>query len=154
MNILMVCMGNICRSPMAEGIARHLLTRYRIPDVQVDSAAAHAYHIGSPPDARACAVMKKHGIAIEHLRARAFSDHDFARFDVILVADAYNRHRISRRAGNAVNRAKIALMLETLPEAPGSDLPDPYYGNEQDFEQTYQLLDRALRARFGISLTD
>lgn len=110
--ILFICLGNICRSPMAEGIARALLKAARRDDVTVDSAATHAYHTGDAPDPRARRTM------------RALAPDDAA-------------------------RAKIGFMLDTLPEAPGAELPDPYYGEAADFERTFTLLEAALRARFA-----
>ena len=133
MKILMVCTGNICRSPMAEGIARALLKAAKRDDISVDSAATHAYHTGDAPD----------------LRARPFITEDFAAFDLILVADRGHYRHLSALAPDEAAHAKIGFMLDTLPENPGAELPDPYYGEAADFERTFTLLEAALRARFA-----
>ena len=133
MKILMVCTGNICLSPMAEGIARALLKAAKRDDISVDSAATHAYHTGDAPDPR----------------ARPFIAEDFAAFDLILVADRGHYRHLSALAPDEAAHAKIGFMLDTLPENPGAELPDPYYGESADFERTFTLLEAALRARFA-----
>ena len=148
MKILLVCTGNICRSPMAEGIARALLKAARRDAVSVDSAATHAYHTGDAPDPRARRVMRAHNMPIDDLRARPFIPEDFYAFDRILVADRGHHRHLTALAPDEAARAKIGFMLDTLPEAPGAELPDPYYGDTADFERTFTLLDTALRARF------
>ena len=149
MKILMVCMGNICRSPMAEGIARHLLAQSGKKHIQLDSAATHAYHTGDVPDPRARRTMRQHGMPIDDLKARPFTAADFARFDHILVADHNNYRHLAALAADDTQRAKIGYMLDTLPENPGAELPDPYYGGDSDFERTFALLHAALQARFA-----
>ena len=149
MKILMVCTGNICRSPMAEGVARSLLNSARRDDITVDSAATHAYHTGDAPDPRARRVMRAHNMPIDDLRARTFTVEDFYAFDLILVADRGHYRHLTALAPDEAARAKIGFMLDTLPEAPGAELPDPYYGELADFERTFTLLDAALRARFA-----
>ena len=147
MKILMVCTGNICRSPMAEGIARALLKAARRDDVSVDSAATHAYHTGDAPDPRARRVMRAHGMPIDDLRARVFNLDDFDRFDRILVADRRNYQDVTALASDDAQRGKVGFMLETLPDSPA--LPDPYFGQAEDFERTFTLLEQALRLRFA-----
>ena len=149
MKILMVCTGNICRSPMAEGIARALLKATRRDDISVDSAATHAYHTGDAPDPRARRTMRAHNMPIDDLRARPFITEDFAAFDLILVADRGHYSHLSALAPDEAAHAKIGFMLDTLPENPGAELPDPYYGESADFERTFTLLEAALRARFA-----
>lgn len=149
MKILMVCTGNICRSPMAEGIARSLLKAARRDDIAVDSAATHAYHTGDAPDPRARRVMRVHNMPIDDLRARPFCVEDFYAFDLILVADRGHYRHLQALAPSDESCAEVAYMLDTLPDDPGADLPDPYYGDAADFESTFALLDAALRARFA-----
>ena len=149
MKILMVCTGNICRSPMAEGIARFLLQAAGRDDISVDSAATLPYHTGKAPDPRACRVMRAHNMPIDDLRARPFTVEDFYAFDLILVADHEHYHYLTARSPQDEHCAEVAYMLDTLPDDPGADLPDPYYGDEADFESTFALLDAALRARFA-----
>ena len=145
--VLFVCLGNICRSPMAEGIARALLRAAKRDDITVDSAATHDYHPDSPPDARARRVMRAHGMPIDDLRARPFDPGDFARFDRILVADWRNYQDVTALAENGAQQDKVGFMLETLPDSPA--LPDPYLGTPEDFERTFTLLEQALRLRFA-----
>ena len=147
MKILMVCTGNICRSPMAEGIARALLKAAKRDDISVDSAATHAYHTGDAPDPRARRVMRAHGMPIDDLRARVFNLDDFNRFDRILVADRRNYQDVTALASDDAQRSKVGFMLETLPDSPA--LPDPYLGQAEDFERTFTLLEQALRLRFA-----
>ena len=147
MKILMVCTGNICRSPMAEGIARALLKSAKRDDISVDSAATHAYHTGDAPDPRARRTMRAHNMPIDDLRARVFNLDDFNRFDRILVADRRNYQDVTALASDDVQRSKVGFMLETLPNSPA--LPDPYLGQAEDFERTFTLLERALRLRFA-----
>ena len=143
MNILMVCMGNICRSPMAEGIARHIAAQTGRDDLHFDSAGTHAYHIGEAPDERAQAEMQRRGLDISDLRARAFRQEDFSEFDVIMVADDHNAENVRAMAGNDEQRSKIIKMLDS---GCGSDenVADPYYGGEEGFARVYQQLHSAL----------
>ena len=144
MKILMVCMGNICRSPMAEGIARQLAAQAARDDLNFDSAGTHAYHIGEAPDDRAQAEMRRHGIDISDLRARAFRQEDFSEFDVIMVADDHNAENVRAMAGNDEQRSKIIKMLDS---GYGRDenVADPYYGGEEGFARVYQQLHSALK---------
>ena len=146
--VLLVCMGNICRSPLAEGILRHHAARLG-KNIETDSAGTYGGHRGDPPDSRAQKVAKVHGIRIDDLRARTLSAQDFHDFDHILVADDVNFTAIKRLApANA--RAKIAYMLDSHPEVQSGrvprELPDPYYGDLGDFEHVHALLDEALVA--------
>ncbi|EHM55689.1 low molecular weight protein-tyrosine-phosphatase [Cardiobacterium valvarum] len=148
LKILMVCMGNICRSPMAEGVARYLLRGMGRSDVILDSAGTHAhYHHGDAPDPRARRVMRAHGMPIDDLRARTFNLDDFDRFDRILVADRRNYQDVTALARDDAQCNKVGFMLETLPDSP--ELPDPYLGQPEDFERTFTLLEQALRLRFA-----
>lgn len=134
MNILMVCLGNICRSPLAEGIMRSKLGK----EYFVDSAGTGSWHVGQAPDKRSIAVAKKYGIEISHLRARQFQVKDFDEFDYILAMDSSNYRDILSLARSEEDRMKVRLILHD------QDVPDPYYGGEDGFELVYQLLDEAV----------
>ena len=133
MKILMVCLGNICRSPMAEGIMRNLGGNR----VKVDSAGTAGYHIGSQPDKRMIATAFEHGIDISNLSARQFQYDDFDSFDVIFAMDSSNYRNIISLAKNNNDRQKVKMMLEN------GNVPDPYYGGDKGFEHVYQLLHKA-----------
>lgn len=143
MRILFVCMGNICRSPSAEGVFRRVLAA-RAPDlhVEIDSAGTHDYHVGNPPDDRAIAAAKRRGIDLSTLRARMVSAEDFERYDLILAMDEDNLSELKRRAP-AIHHERIRLMMEFAPHAPSRRVPDPYYGGAQGFEEVLDLLEEA-----------
>ncbi len=132
--VLMVCMGNICRSPTAEVVLRDK-AKARGIELVVDSVGTENYHIGDPPDARSIHHARLRGYDLTPLRARQISDRDFTEFDVILAADALNLREITRRCP-AEHRAKLALFLGTEP------LPDPYYGEAADFEKVLDLVEK------------
>lgn len=145
MRVLLVCLGNICRSPLAQGIVRHHAARLH-KAIATDSAGTYGGHHGDAPDARARAVAKAHGISIDDLRARRIRPSDFANFDYILVADRSNYEDVCALAP-ADSRATIAYMLDPEGKSGAAPpVPDPYYGDKNDFEQVYQMLDRALGA--------
>lgn len=141
-HVLFVCMGNICRSPLAEGFARHAATTARI-DVMFDSAGTEDYHIGDAPDPRARAVARKHGIDIAALQARQIRDSDFTDFDVILAADRRNLRALQQRQP-AASTAELALLLPWCGAAAGTELPDPYYGDTSHFNEVVSLLQGAM----------
>ncbi len=146
MKILTVCTGTICRSPMAEGLLR---ARFRTDaQMMVDSAGTHGYHIGEKPDPRAITVMKRHGIDISGIRARQLEPADLIAFDLILVATVEHQQMVERLRPAKAN-ARIEKMLASHPQLTDQDLYDPYYGNENDFETTYQQLLAAFVQRFG-----
>ena len=136
----MVCLGNICRSPLAEGILRDKTKKLNIT---IDSAGTSNYHIGSSPDQRSIANAKKHGIDISGLKARQFSVSDFDRFDFIYVMDTSNFNNIIALARNEEDRKKVHLILNTLHPNKNMQVPDPYFSGEEGFENVYQLLDDA-----------
>lgn len=144
MNILMVCMGNICRSPMAEGIARHLAAEAGRSDLHFDSAGTHAYHIGEAPDPRAQAEMARHGLDISGLSARAIKHEDLQHFDIIMVADAHNHKNVLALANNDAQRRKVIFMRDGG-HGCNADLADPYYGGEDGFSRVYNQLHSALQ---------
>lgn len=135
----MVCLGNICRSPLAQGILGSKLSS----DFTVDSAGTAAYHIGNPPDIRSISVAKEHGIDISKQSARQFSMGDFDKFDKIYVMDKSNYDTITSLTNNKDHLQKVSLILDELPLMKLQEVPDPYYGNENDFLEVYQILDKA-----------
>ena len=143
MRILFVCMGNICRSPTAEGVVRHVLAS-RAPqlEVEIDSAGTHDYHIGEPPDRRSMAAALRRGIDLSSLRARSVRAEDFSYYDLILAMDEENLRTLQERAPRNA-RSQIRLMMEFAPEATLRAVPDPYYGGAQGFEQVLDLLEEA-----------
>jgi protein-tyrosine phosphatase len=144
MKILFVCMGNICRSPTAEGVFTRLL-RERAPEltVEVDSAGTHGYHVGEPPDRRAIAAAARRGVDISTLRARRVDAEDFARFDLILAMDQDNRSALLRMSPASLHE-RIRLLMEFAGDVEGMlDVPDPYYGGAVGFEQVLDLVERA-----------
>lgn len=136
MRILMICLGNICRSPLAEGILQSKLDDRFI----VDSAGTGGWHINQPPDKRSIAVARKNGIDITGLRARKFSTDDFETFDLIYVMDRSNYKDVMALAQEDAHRQKVRMILEN------DDVPDPYFGGEQEFEEVYRMLDKATDA--------
>ncbi len=143
--ILFVCLGNICRSPTAEGVLRHLLAA-TAPDlpVEIDSAGTDAYHVGVPPDPRSQRVARNRGIEIGGLRARQVSIEDFRRFDLILAMDQHNLRDLQAiRPADA--RARLRLFLDYAPQLQRTVVPDPYQGDEADFEAVLDLTEAASR---------
>ena len=142
MRILMVCLGNICRSPMAEGVLRDLAAKEEL-DLRTDSAGTSHFHIGEAPDHRATAAMAQHGIDITDLRARQVSAADFARFDLLLAMDESNLADLKALAPDAESAAKAKLIMDFAPEHPVRSVPDPYYGGDDGFEQVFEMLNDA-----------
>ena len=136
----MVCLGNICRSPLAEGILKSKLN----PDFYiVDSAGTSAYHIGELPDHRSIAIAKKNGIDISNQRARKFIPNDFNEFDLIYAMDIENYHNICSLSTNKSNLLKVKLILNEINPLKDLSVPDPYYGGDFGFENVYEMLDKA-----------
>lgn len=142
MRILFVCMGNICRSPTAEGVFRHLLANQPDLRIEVDSAGTHDYHVGAPPDARSIAAARRRGIDLSTLRARMISTEDFEYFDLILAMDEQNLRELQRRAGPQ-QQSRLRMMMDYAADAGRSAVPDPYYGGLQGFEEVLDLLEQA-----------
>lgn len=142
--VLMVCMGNICRSPMAEGMLRKALEDAGLDRrVEVDSAGTHAYHIGAAPDPRAQQAIRRRGIDISSQRGRHVADEDFERFDYILVMDGDNYDRLMARAP-ARHRDKIRRLLSFSRRFPNLDVVDPYYGGPEGFEENLDMIEDAV----------
>ena len=133
----MVCLGNICRSPLAEGILSSKISKMK---VTVDSAGTAGYHIGSKPDPRAIDIAKKNNIDISTLRARKFERSDFINFDKIYVMDKNNFNDVIGLAENKSEASKVILITDVLDSY--SFVPDPYYGGLADFEKVFNLLDK------------
>lgn len=138
--VLMVCLGNICRSPLAEGI---LKSKLNSNSVYVDSAGTGDYHIGDPPDPRSIAIGKKYGLDITSQLGRQFESADFDRFDHIYVMDNFNFSDVISLAKNEEQKKKVKLILNEVFPGENVDVPDPYQGGQQGFENVYQMLDQA-----------
>jgi len=138
--ILMVCLGNICRSPLAEGILKSKLPENKF---FIDSAGTGAYHIGNKPDMRSITVAKENGIDISNLRARQFVKQDFSEFDLIYAMDESNFRHIIKMARNDEDIAKVKLILNEITPNQNKSVPDPYYGGDKGFESVFQMLDEA-----------
>lgn len=143
MRILFVCMGNICRSPTAEGVFRHTI-KSRAPhlEIEMDSAGTHDYHVGDPPDRRALQAAMRRGVDLSELRARSVAAHDFEYYDLILAMDEENLAELRRRAPPHY-RERVRLIMEYAPGAASRHVPDPYYGGAQGFEDVLDLLEEA-----------
>ena len=133
-NILIVCLGNICRSPLAEGVLKSKLSSTHF---HIDSAATASFHIGKSPDYRSIKIAADHGIDISLQKARVFKLEDFNLFDKIYVMDSNNLKIIKQLAETLEQSNKVSLILEN------EDVPDPYYGNESDFKIVFELLNEA-----------
>jgi protein-tyrosine phosphatase len=140
--ILMVCLGNICRSPMAEGIMRHKLKEHQI-NATVDSAGTGDWHAGENPDNRAIKAMKNHQLDISNLVARQFTKNDFHHFDLILAMDESNYANILNLSEEVVHKDKVKLILSYLDPVQELSVPDPWYGDQNGFEKVYQMLNEA-----------
>jgi protein-tyrosine phosphatase len=143
--IVFVCMGNICRSPTAEGVMRHLLEQEGLTgEIEVDSAGTGAWHAGSPPDRRAAAAARARGIALEG-SARQVVEEDFEAFDLLLCADAENVAAL-RAIAPSGTEDRIRLLRSFDPAGDGDlDVPDPYYGGDQGFEDVLDQVQAACR---------
>ena len=143
MKVLMVCLGNICRSPMAEGILRDKAIKFS-RNIEVDSAGTAAYHIGEKPDSRMIETALTKGINIADLRARQFSVNDFDNFDKIYAMDASNLSNMQKIARNKSDLDKLDLLLNCKESFLNKSVPDPYYGGEDGFFNVYNILDEAI----------
>ena len=142
MKILFVCLGNICRSPTAEGVFRAIVERQQARFVTaIDSAGTADYHVGDPPDARTRAAARERGYDLSDLRARAVQPEDFHEFDFILAMDRANLATLQAMAP-AGYRARLALLLDYAPQAGALEVPDPYYGQRADFERVLDLVEQ------------
>jgi protein-tyrosine phosphatase len=143
--VLLVCLGNICRSPTAEGVLRALAAR-EFPGVaiEVDSAGTANYHVGEPPDRRSVAAARRRGYDIAGLRARQVRPQDLQDFDHVLAMDRANLVEL-RRFAERTPRAHVGLFLEFAPHSGADEVPDPYYGGQEEFERVLDLCEAAAR---------
>ena len=138
--ILMVCLGNICRSPIAEGILKSKLNSNIF---YIDSAGTGSWHVGNKPDLRSIAVSKAHHIDISNQNARQFTYEDYKNFDHIYVMDQSNKNNVLSLAKTLEDRNKVQLILDELIPNSNLEVPDPYYDEDQGFENVFQMLDKA-----------
>jgi len=141
MNILMVCLGNICRSPLAEGILQNKISKHGL-DWMVDSAGTGSWHVGEQPDSRSVAVALKHGIDINNQRARQFRASDLQEFDLISAMDSSNYQNILKMADSKEEEEKVKMIMNEVQPGYNQNVPDPYWDND-GFEQVFQMLDEA-----------
>ncbi len=140
--VLFVCLGNICRSPTAEGVFRHVVKQAGLADkIQTDSAGTHAYHIGEPPDSRAQQTALSRGIELSDLRGRKVEADDFSHFDYVLAMDHSNHTNLQQIA--AGNTDKLHMFLQFAENFDDQEVPDPYYGGDQGFEHVFDLVEDA-----------
>ncbi|MCB9222777.1 MAG: low molecular weight protein-tyrosine-phosphatase [Crocinitomicaceae bacterium] len=142
MKILMVCLGNICRSPIAEGILRQKVKDQGL-NIETDSAGTSSFHIGEAPDRRMRATAKQNGVDIDDLRARQFVPADFDRFDIIYAMDQSNYNNILSLAESEVEISKVKMILNEIQPGANQAVPDPYYGGDEGFQHVFDLLDEA-----------
>lgn len=142
MKILMVCLGNICRSPLADALLKKKVAELGL-NIEVDSAGTSDYHIGGEPDKRTQENALNHGLDMSFLRARQFTKKDFDTFDLIYVMDKSNECNVLSLTADSGQKEKVKLILDLLDDAQYKEVPDPYFGGEQGFETVYNLLDQA-----------
>jgi protein-tyrosine phosphatase len=150
--VLFVCLGNICRSPLAEGVFRAELARRGLADrFEVDSCGTSGWHVGEPPDPRSTEVAARHGVDISRQRSRRLADDDFARFDWLVAMDRSNaRDMLARRPPEAAGR--VVEFMEYVDPRPVPDVPDPYYGGPGGFDRVYELLARGMGPLLDVML--
>ncbi len=141
--VLFICMGNICRSPLAHGLFLHRLQEAGLgARVEVDSAGTHAYHVGEPPDRRSQETARRHGVDLSGQRARRVEQEDFHEYDYLLAMDRDNLANLHAICPEAL-RHKVRLFMEFAPELNTQEVPDPYYGGPAGFERVFDLVEAA-----------
>lgn len=142
--VLFVCLGNICRSPLAEGVFRHQVRAAGLEDrFLIDSAGTGAWHVGQPPDSRMRQTARTHGIDLDGQQARQFAPEDLERFDHILVMDKDNLHDVLYHDRDGLFGHRVRLLREFDPEPGDFQVPDPYYGGSRGFEEVFAIVSRA-----------
>ena len=143
--VLFVCMGNICRSPTAHGVFAHLVERQGLGHlITIDSAGTHAYHVGEPPDSRAQQTAAQRGVDLSELTARRVYDDDFQRFDYVLAMDRDNLTNLRAMCPQHL-RDRVQLFLDYAPGRDETEVPDPYYGARNGFDQVFDMVEDASR---------
>jgi len=145
--VLFVCLGNICRSPLAAALFRHAVAEHGLEDrFLIDSAGTSGYHDGAPPDARSAEVASRRGVTVRGV-SRRITEEDLERFDYLVVMDEDNRVEVEHLMESADHRARIRLLREFDPEAAGDlDVPDPYFGGPNGFEHVHDMVERSTRS--------
>ncbi len=145
-NVLFVCLGNICRSPLAEGIFKKLVKERGLDSfITIDSAGTSNWHINDPPDIRTVEIAEKHGIDLDHL-GQQISDKDLEKYDYVIAMDSENYENIQKlKYDPALQKAEVILMRDFDSQRSGADIPDPYYGGEDGFQLVYDLLEESLQ---------
>ncbi|MDC7222773.1 MAG: low molecular weight phosphotyrosine protein phosphatase [Spirochaetales bacterium] len=145
--IMFVCLGNICRSPLAHGIFEQLLKDADLDHaVEVESSGTSGFHRGEKPDPRMTGVAAGHGVSLDHLRSQQFVKEDLERFDLILPMDLENHDHIKRLASHKDQLTKVKLFRDYDPDGKGLEVPDPYYGGPSGFEKVFSIADRTCRS--------
>jgi protein-tyrosine phosphatase len=142
MKVLMVCLGNICRSPLAQGI----MELHAPADWRIDSAGTSGWHEDERPDTRSILIAKERGIAIDHQRSRQVNEEDFETFDIIFAMDSSNYTNLIRLAPNEAAKAKVRLILNEAYPGENRQVPDPYTGGQSGFRHVYELLEEAVQS--------
>ena len=143
-SVLFVCMGNICRSPTAEGVFRHVVKQAGMQDkVMIDSAGTHAYHIGESPDKRSQAKAKEQGVDLSKQRARKALAEDFEHFDYIIAMDRSNYEDLKRLISNQEQAQKLSLFMDYADNWNNTEVPDPYYGGSNGFQEVFDMVTSA-----------
>lgn len=141
--VLMVCMGNICRSPMAHGYFEHVVREAGLQErIEVDSAGTHAYHVGEPPDRRAQQTAQRRGVDLSSQRARKVGRDDFKQFDYVLAMDRDNYALLAQLCPEG-EEGRLRLFLDFAPQLPEREVPDPYYGGDSGFERVFDMVEAA-----------
>jgi protein-tyrosine phosphatase len=143
--VLFVCMGNICRSPTAQGVFRSLVQKAGLDkQILTDSAGTHAYHIGEAPDPRSAQTAKRHHVMIDDLRARKVQKEDFDEFDYIIAMDQDNYHNL-QTLSSSQHQEKLHLLMDFAPFLPYREVPDPYYGGPGGFDKVFDMIEAACK---------
>ncbi len=152
--VLFVCMGNICRSPMAEGVFTSLVAAQGLDNrIAADSAGTHGYHTGQPPDRRAQEVAAAHGIDLAHLRARKIHRADFTKFDFLLAMDRANFDHMTSLAPRGADD-RLGLLVDYAPKLAVDEVPDPYYGVRDGFENVFDIVEAGARGVLAAIIDD